>query len=74
MSDICIFIRYEIKITYYAYPNNRVDSKLVKIFACNVLRGASRQWSILKSSCIVNHQLNMLFFFRLCYEAPRDRF
>ena len=41
------------------YPSH---SQQVHIFAFNVSRGVSEQWYILKSSCIVNNQLNMLFF------------
>ena len=61
----------EMILRYYAYHHNRVVSKLLHIFAWHVLRGASRQWSILKSSCIVNHQLNMLFFNRSSRGASR---
>ena len=43
----------EMILRYYAYHHNRVVSKLAHIFAWHVLRGASRQWSILKSSCIL---------------------
>ena len=45
---------------YCAYHHIRVVSKLVHIFACNVLRGASQQWSILNSSK------------KTCCEAPRN--
>ena len=59
---------------YYAYHHIRVDSKLVHIFMYNVSRGASRQWSILKSSCIVNHQLNNAFFKSIVARRLATRF
>ena len=59
------------KFVYYAYRDIRVASRIVHIFMYDVSRGASEQWSILKSSCIVNHQLNMLFLNRSSRGASR---